>query len=107
MIPKGIENADAIIAACQATLAALGEPKPEWKEVLVSVVTALEELKTKFFLKTNLAIPISNTCRKDADELQGLAEKQDLSGFGEVLVRFRGNIDKLLKQSNMEGIVIT
>ena len=107
MIPKGVENADAIISACQATLAALTTPEPEWKEVLESVVTALEELKTKFFLKTNLAIPISNVCRKDADELQGLAEKQDLSGFGEVLARFRDNIEKLLKQSNMEGIVIT
>ena len=107
MIPKGVENADAIIAACQATLAALDGAEPEWKEVLGSVVTALEELKTKFFLKTNLAIPISNVCRKDADELQGLAEKQELSGFGDVLTRFRGNIEKLLKQSNMEGIVIT
>ncbi len=107
MIPKGVENADAIIAACQATLAALGTPEPEWKEALENVVTALEGLRTKFFLKTNLAIPISNVCRKDAEELQGLAEKQELSGFGEVLARFRDNIDKLLKQSNMEGIVIT
>ncbi len=107
MIPKGIENADAIIAACRATLAALGEPEPEWKDLLESVATALEELKTKFFLKTNLAIPITNLCRKDVDELQRLAEKQELSGFGDILTRFRGNIEKLLKQSNMEGIVIT
>ncbi len=107
MIPKGIENADAIIEACKLTLAGLDSAEPEWKEVLQSVISALEELKTKFFLKTNLAIPITNTCRKDAVELQALAEKQDLSGFPETLARFRGNVEKLFKQANMEGITIT
>ena len=107
MIPKGIENADAIIEACRLTLAGLVSAEPEWKEVLQSVISAIEELKTKFFLKTNLSIPISNACRKDAAELQSLAEKQDLSDFPETLARFRGNIEKLLKQANMEGITIT
>ncbi len=107
MIPKGIENADAITEACKLTLAGLDSSEPERKEVLQSIISAMEELKTKFFLKTNLAIPITNACRKDAAELQSLAEKQDLSGFPETLARFRGNIEKLLKQANMEGITIT
>jgi len=107
MIPKGIENADAIIEACKLTLAGLDSAEPEWKEVLQSVISAIEELKTKFFLKTNLAIPITNTCRKDAAEIQSLVEKQDLSDFPEMLAQFRGNIEKLFKQANMEGITIT
>ena len=44
MIPKGIENADAIIEACRLTLAGLDSAEPEWKEVLQSVISALEEL---------------------------------------------------------------
>ena len=107
MIPKGIENANAIIESCRQTLAGLDGPDPEWREVLLNVVNALEELKTKFFLKTNLAIPATNACRKDAAELQALAEKRDRAGFPEALARFRGSIEKLFKQSDMDGIIIT
>ncbi len=107
MIPKGIENANAIIEACQLTLAGLDSADPEWKEVLQSVIEIMEDLKTKFFLKTNLAIPITNTCLKDATELQSLVEKHDLSCFPEVLARFRGNMEKLLKQAKMDGMIIT
>ncbi len=107
MIPKGIENADAITEACKLTLAGLDSSEPERKEVLQSVIGAMEELKTKFFLKTNLAIPITNACLKDATELQSLVEKDDLSCFPEVLARFRGNMEKLLKQAKMDGLTIT
>ena len=107
MIPKGIETANVIIETCQLTLAGLGSADPEWKEVLRSVIEIMEDLKTKFFLKTNLAIPITNACRKDATELQSLVEKHGLSCFPEVLARFRGNMEKLLKQAKMEGVIIT
>ena len=107
MIPKGIENADAIIEACTSALAGLDAAEPEWKEVLQSAIAALEGLKTKFFLKTNLAIPLTNACRKDAGDLRLLVEKKDLSGFPEALARFRASMEKLLKQADMEGITIT
>jgi len=107
MTPKGIENANAIIEACKLTLAGLDQADPEWKKVLQSTIEVMEDLKTKFFLKTNLAIPITNASRKDATELQSLVEKHDLSRFPEVLTRLRGNMEKLLKQAKMEGIIIT
>jgi hypothetical protein len=107
MISQGIENVNAIIEACQLTLAGLDSADPESKEVLQSVIEILEDLKTKFFLKTNLAIPITNASRKDATELQSLVEKHDLSCFSEVLARFQGNMEKLLKEANMDGLIIT
>ncbi len=107
MIPKGIENANAVIEACKLTLAGLDSADPEWKEVLQSAIEIMEDLKTKFFLKTNLAIPITNASRKDASELQSLVENHNLSGFPEVLLRFRGNLEKLLKQAKMDGLIIT
>ena len=107
MIPKGIENANAIIEVCKLTLVGLDSANLEWKEVLQSVIEIMEDLKTKFFLKTNLAIPITNACRKDATELQSLVEKHNLSCFSEVLARFRGNMEKLLKQAKMDGLIIT
>ena len=107
MIAKGIENINTIIEVCQLTLAGLESADPEWKEVLQSVIEIMEDLKTNFFLKTNLAIPITNASRKDAIELQSLVEKHDLSCFPEVLARFRGNMEKLLRQANMDGLIIT
>ncbi len=107
MIPKGIENVNAIIEVCQLTLAGLESANPEWEEVLQNIIEIIENLKTNFFLKTNLAIPITNACLKDATELQSLVEKHDLSCFAEVLARFRGNMEKLLKQAKMDGVIIT
>jgi len=107
MLPKGIETANAIIKACQLTLAGLDSTDPEWKEVLQSVIEIMEDLKTKFFLKTNLAIPITNACLKDANELQSLVKEHDLSCFPEILTRFQGNMEKLLKQAKMDGLTIT
>ena len=107
MIPKGIETTNAIIEACQLTLAGLDSADPEWKEVLQSVIEIMEDLKTRFFLKTNLAIPITNACLKDATELKSLVEKHDLSGFSEVLTRFRGSMENLLKQAKMDGLTLT
>ena len=38
MIPKGIENAEAIVEACRQTLASLDSEKTEWREVLEEVI---------------------------------------------------------------------
>jgi len=108
MIPKGIQNADAIIEACQKTLAELDtKTEPEWKETLSNISSAIEKLKTLFFLKTNLAIPVTNICLKDATELQSLVVKGDLSNFPQVLAQLQANMENLLKHAKMEGITLT
>ena len=107
MIPKGIENANAIIEVCKLTLVGLDSANLEWKEVLQSVIEIMGDLQTMFFLKTNLAIPITNACRKDATYLQSLVDKHNLSCFAELLARFRDNMEKLLKQAKMDGVIIT
>ena len=108
MPPKGIENAEAITTACEKTLARLDSTgDPEWREVLESVVDIMEQMKPKFFLKTNPAIPITNKCRKDVEELQAITDSGDLNGFPLVLERFRKNMEDLLKRSSMEGVIIT
>ena len=108
MIPKGIENADAIAAACQQTLAELDvKSEAEWQETLSDISDAIGKLKTAFFLKTNLAIPVTNACLKDATELQSLVVKGDLSDFPEVLARLRAGVENLLKHAKMEGITLT
>jgi len=108
MIPKGTQNANAIIEACQKTLAELdAKTEPEWKETLSNISSAVEKLKTLFFLKTNLAIPVTNVCLKDAIELQSLVVKGDLSNFPDVLAQLRTSMENLLKHAKMEGITLT
>lgn len=108
MIPKGIQNADAIIQACKETLAGLdATANAQWREVLESVISVTEDLKGKFFLKTNLAVPVTNACRRDAAELQSLVAGGDLTGFPEALDKLRSDMEKLLKQAKMEGVIIT
>ncbi len=108
MIPKGVQNADAIIEACQKTLAELDvKSEPEWKETLSNISSAIEKLKTVFFLKTNLAIPVTNVCLKDATELQSLVTEGDFSNFSEVLAQLRANVENLLKHAKMDGITLT
>ena len=108
MIPKGIQNADIIIEACQKAQVDLGtKAKPEWTATLNDIIKTLEDMKTKFFLKTNLAIPVTNNCRKTAIELQSAAAGGDLAKFPEVLARLMAVMEDLLKQGKMEGITLT
>ena len=108
MIPKAVQNTDAIIEACSQSLADLGEKAtPEWKEILESVIGIMENLKTQFFIKTNLAIPVTKACLKDATELQSLAADSDLSTIPEVLSRLQADLEKLLRQAKMDGISLT
>lgn len=108
MLPKGLQNADAIIEACNSTLAGLGDKaEPDWKETLGTVTSTMETLKSQFFLKTNLAIPVTNACLKAATEVQSLAAGEDLSGIPDALTRLQTSLDKLLKQGKMDGIALT
>ena len=108
MIPKGVQNADAIIEACKKTLTDLNaKAKPEWKETLNDIISVVENPKMKFFLKTTLAIPITNACLKDATELQSITAKGNLSKFPNVLTQLQVNGQKLLKHAKMEGVTLT
>ncbi len=107
MIAKGIENSDTILESCKFIIAGLDSQEAEGKEVLQSAIEILEDMKKKFFLKTNLAIPPTNACKKDVIEIQSIVDGGDLSTFPELIVRFRGNMEKLLKNAKMEGVIIT
>jgi hypothetical protein len=108
MIPKGIQNADIIIEACRKAQADLNtKAKPEWTATLDDITNTLESMKTKFFLKTNLAIPVTNACRRAATELQSVATGGDLAKFPEALSRLVSEMENLLKQAKMDGITLT
>ena len=108
MKPKGIENVEAIIVAYQETLVALGNKgRPEWKEWLSSAIQVMGQMEDKFFLKTNPAIPVTNRCRKDAEELQAAAASGDVEKVANTWEQMKKDMEELLKRSAMEGVIIT
>lgn len=108
MKPKGVENVEAIIAACQKTLEVLGAGGDKAaKDWLSSAIDVVGQMQGKFFLKTNPAIPVTNRCRKDAEELQAAATAGDKDKFSQVWEQFKKDMDDLLKRSSMEGVIIT
>ena len=107
-MPTAIENSEVVIETCRTILSELGDKaKPEWKETLESVISAIEKLKAQFFIKTNLAIPGTRACLKDATEIRSLITEGDLSKLPDVLSRLQASLEKLLSQAKMEGIALT
>ena len=108
MPPKGIANTDEIIAMCNETQTVLGEAiEAEWKEILTSVAEILEGMKSKFFLKTNPAVPITNTIKRDATAVKDAAAAGDTQAMPDALEQLKSSMEKLLKAGKMEGIIIT
>jgi hypothetical protein len=108
MRPKGIENVETIMEACKNTVESLGsEGDSNWKEWLTGAVDVLEQMKGKFFLKTNLAVPPTNTCRKTAENLLQIAGSGNLAEFPQAFEDFQGSMEVLLKRASMDGITIT
>jgi hypothetical protein len=108
MVPKGIQNAGAVRRICEDVLDRLDPTAdPRWKEILSDIAKALDQLESKFYLKTNLAVPVTNACRKSAEELADLTGSGGMDRFPEVLEQLKANVEKLLKGANMEGIIIT
>ena len=108
MVAKGIQNLEAVIDICRVIMAKLKQDADsEWENILKSIIEVGQDLKTKFFLKTNLAVPITSTCLKNARELDEIADGDNLDPFLEALNRLKGNVEKLLDGADMGGIVIT
>ncbi len=108
MIARGVENADAIIQTLNKAVSDLGKKaKPEWLASMKNIVATLEDMKGKFFIKTNFAIPVTNAVLKDATELGAQAAKGDLAKFQEALGKLQSSVDGLVKRSKMDGVSLT
>ena len=108
MIARGVQNADAVIQSLNKALSDLGEKaKPEWQASMKSIIATFKDMKGKFFIKTNFAIPATNAVLKDATEVGTLAANGDLAKFPEALARLQTSVDNLVKRSKMDGVSLT
>ena len=108
MLPKGLSNADAIIEACKKMLQDLGEEaKPEWKEILNHTIATIEDMKGKFFIKTNFAIPVTNALLKDVIAAQAIAASGDLGRMPEATAKMKASLENLIQRGKMDGVSLT
>jgi len=108
MIPRGLQNADAIIETCKQTLANLGaKAKPEWKTTLESTIATMEDMKSKFFIKTNFAIPVTNALLKNAAEAESLTANGDAAKYPEAFSRLQESLQNLINRGKMDGVSLT
>jgi len=108
MQPKGLQNADAIIETCKTTLTNLGaKAKPEWKTTLESTIATIDDMKGKFFIKTNFAIPVTNALLKDAAAAQSLTATGDASKYPEAFARLQESLQNLINRGKMDGVSLT
>ena len=108
MQPKGLQNADAIIETCKKTLTNLGAgAKPEWKTTLENTIATMEDMKGKFFIKTNFAIPVTNALLKNATEVQSLTVRGDASKYPDAFARLGESLQNLINRGKMDGVSLT
>ena len=108
MPAKGAQNVEATIAELKKTLASLGDKaKPEWQMSLNNIIQKLEDMKDLFFMKSNIAVPATGACLKDATELSSLAAAGNTSSFPEALVRLQTSMDNLIDRSSLDGVSLT
>jgi len=108
MLPKGLLNADAIIEACKKTLQDLGEKaKPDWKETLNNTIATMEDMKGKFFVKTNFAIPVTNALLKDVNGAQSVVSSGDFTKMPEAIAKVQASLQNLVQRGKMDGVSLT
>ena len=108
MVPKGVQNLEAVMEVCRGILSRLETgTHPDWEVVLNSIIEIGQDLKTKFFLKTNIAVPITNACLKSSRALEEFVKSGNLEGVPETIDTLKSKVEKLLDGADMGGIVIT
>ncbi len=108
MPSKGALNVEATISELRKTLTSLGDKaKPEWQASLNSIIQKLEDMKDLFFMKSNIAVPTTSACLKDATELSSLAAAGNISSFPEALARLQTSMDTLIDRSSLDGVSLT
>ncbi len=108
MVSKGIQNVEATVTALKTTITALGDKaKPEWQTSLNSIIETLENMKTLFFINSNIAISPTSACLKDATELSTLVVNGNLDKFPGALSRLQTDMNNLINCSNLDGVSLT
>ena len=108
---KGLENLQDAIAACQqastAVASASAAEAVQAQGALAEVLTSLNEVGDKFFLKTMMSVPPTKACRTEAAVVATLAAEQKWASLPAAVEKLDKATKALVTKAKMDGTTIT
>jgi hypothetical protein len=108
---KGLENLQEAITACQqastAVATASAAEAAQARSALESVLTSLNEVSDKFFIKTMMSVPPTKACRTEATAVVALVADQQWSGLPAAVEKLEKATKALVTKAKMDGTTIT
>jgi hypothetical protein len=110
-VTKGLENLQEAIATCQQASTALAEASAteavQVKATLQEVLTALNDVGDKFFLKTMMSVPPTKVCKTEAAAVAAMITEQNWGSLLPALEKLQKATKALVTKAKMDGTTIT
>ena len=108
---KGLENLQETIATCQqvssaVAAASVAEAAPA-RSALAGVLTALNEVSDKFFIKTMMSVPPTKACKTEAAAVATLVAEQKWANLPAAVEKLEKATRALVTKAKMDGTTIT
>ena len=108
---KGLENLQDAIAACQqasTTVASASAAEAvQVRGTLAGVLTSLNEVGDKFFIKTMMSVPPTKACRTEAAAVATLVAEQKWASLPAAVEKLEKTAKALVTKAKMDGTTIT
>ena len=110
-VTKGLENLREAITVCQQVSTAVATASTaeaaQARSALESVLTSLNEVSDKFFIKTMMSVPPTKACRTEATTVAALVADQKWSNLPTAVEKLEKATKALVTKAKMDGTTIT
>lgn len=108
---KGLENLQEAIDSCQKASTQLADASAEEanqvKTSLDDILTALNEVSDKFFIKTMMSVPPTKMCKTDAAAVATIIDTENWAGLPNAVEKLQKATKALVTKAKMDGTIIT
>ena len=108
---KGLENLQEAITACQqansVVATASAAEAVQVRTTLEGVLTSLNEVSDKFFIKTMMSVPPTKACRTEATAVASLISEQKWAHLPAAIEKLDKATKALVAKAKMDGTTIT
>jgi hypothetical protein len=110
-LTKGLENLQEAIIACQQASTAVATASTteavQARSALTGVLTSLNEVSDKFFIKTMMSVPPTKACRTEAAAVAALVAEQKWASLPAAVEKLEKATKALVTKAKMDGTTIT
>lgn len=108
---KGLENLQEAIDTCEKACTQLADASTDEatqaKTSLQDILTALNEVSDKFFIKTMMSVPPTKMCKTDAASVAALINEENWAGLPGAVEKLQKATKALVTKAKMDGTIIT